>query len=149
MDNDGDQDIYTEMGGAFMGDAFKNAFFLNPGQNNNRWICLQLEGIKSNKSAVGARIQLTFRENGIIRSVYRDVNSGGSFGASPFRREIGIGQANKIDELVIKWPGTSQVQVFRNIKPNQFFRIKEGKPDFTTIPLKKLDFKSTPFSPES
>lgn len=31
VDNDGDQDIYIEMGGAFPGDAYQNSFFLNPG----------------------------------------------------------------------------------------------------------------------
>lgn len=43
MDNDGDQDIYIDIGGAYIGNAYQNFFFLNPGQNDNSGICLVLE----------------------------------------------------------------------------------------------------------
>ncbi len=64
-------------------------------------------------------------EKGVKRVVYRDVNSGGSFGASALRREIGIGQSDLIDELEITWAQTGKKQVFKNLKPNQFIKIKE------------------------
>lgn len=81
MDNDGDQDIHVDMSGAYVGDAYPNSFYLNPGQQaQNKWICLDLVGTRANRAAVGARIQVTFRENGITRSVYRDVNSGAVLG---------------------------------------------------------------------
>ena len=54
---------------------------------------LFLQGTSSNRSAIGAKIQLTFKENAVVRNVFRDLNSGGSFGSSPLRREIGIGKA--------------------------------------------------------
>ena len=141
LDNDGDQDIYAQVGGAFVGDAYYNSFYLNPGQNNNRWICLSLEGTESNRSGIGARIKLTFKENGVTRSVYRDENSGGSFGCSPMRREIGIGQANMIDEISITWPGSKNAQVFKNIKPCRFIKIKQGSDIIEDVNLKVLDFK--------
>ena len=134
MDNDGDQDIYTDMGGAYPGDAYQNSFFLNPGQGNNRWIVLSLEGKEANRAAIGTRVKVTFREHGVQRSVYRDVNSGGSFGASPHRREIGIGKATIIDEIEIKWHGSGHIQTLTNIDTNQFLRIVEGSND--TEPLK-------------
>ena len=140
MDNDGDQDIYIEMGGAYKGDAFHNSFYLNPGQDKrNKWIVVDLTGTKANRSAIGSRIKITFKEDGKVRSVYRDVNSGGSFGASPLRKEIGIGRATVIDELEIQWhPG--ELQVFRNIQPNQFLRIREGDNEVKEVPLKVLNF---------
>jgi len=141
LDNDGDQDIFIEVGGAFSGDAYYNSFYQNPGQNNNRWISISLEGTKSNRSAMGARIKLTFKENGVTRTVYRDENSGGSFGCSPLRKEIGIGQADIIDEIAVTWPGTRETQVFKNIKPCQFINIKQGSDQVTTTTLKVLDFK--------
>lgn len=140
LDNDGDQDIFEEVGGAYAGDVYYNSFYLNPGQNKNKWISLLLEGVKSNHSAIGARIKLTFKENGIERSIYRDVNSGGSFGCSPLRREIGIGEANMIDEIAITWPATNKVQVFKNIKPGQFLKIREGSNAIQAIQLKTFDF---------
>ena len=141
MDNDGDQDIFIEMGGAYTGDAYQNSFFLNPGQNNNNWLSIKLEGTKSNKAAIGTQIKITFTENGKKRSVYRDVNSGGSFGSSTLNREIGIGQAKMIDELEIKWHGSGLAQIFKNISPNQFIKITEGQKEFKAIKLKPLAFK--------
>jgi hypothetical protein len=138
VDNDGDQDIYTDMGGVYPGDAYQNSFFLNPGQNTNNWICLKLEGIESNKGAIGTQVKLTFQENGKQRSVYRDVNSGGSFGCSPLRREIGIGQATMVDEIEISWHGSKRVQVFKNVKPNSFYKITEGNNQLQQVPIKTI-----------
>ncbi|MDJ1467220.1 CRTAC1 family protein [Xanthocytophaga flava] len=145
MDNDGDQDIFIEMGGAYIGDAYPNYFFQNPGQSDNNWLSLTLEGTKSNKAAIGTSVKVTFRENGKTRSVYRDVNSGGSFGSSPLKREIGIGQATMIDQIEIKWHGSGLVQTFKNVLPNQFIKIKEGSDVIEKIKLPRLDFnkKST------
>jgi len=142
IDNDGDQDIYEEVGGAFLGDAYYNSFYVNPGQNNNNWICMSLKGTKCNRSGIGARIKLTFKENGVTRCVFRDENSGGSFGSSPLRREIGIGTATMIDRIDITWPGSSSVQTFTNVKPCQFIAITQGSSEVQTVQLKKLDFKS-------
>lgn len=140
LDNDGDQDIYIEMGGAFPGDAYQNAFFMNPGQSDNNWIYINVEGTTANRDGIGSRIKVVFQENGITRSVYRDVNSGGSFGASPHRREIGIGQATHIDYIEIRWQGSDAVQRFNDIKPNQFIKITEGIDSVERIELDKIDW---------
>ena len=126
LDDDGDEDIFIKMGGAFIGDAYQNSFFLNPGQNSNHWIGISLEGVKTNRAAIGARIKVTFEENGVERSVYRDVNSGGSFGANPLEAHIGIGSADMIKSIEIKWPVGNYVQVFENIPPDSHLKIKEG-----------------------
>lgn len=145
MDNDGDQDIFIEVGGAYIGDSYNNSLYLNPGQNDNRWINLRLEGTETNRSAIGAKVKVVFTENGTKRVLYREVNSGGSFGSSSLRREIGIGQAKMIDEISISWPKTGKVQVFKNIKPNQFLKIQEGNQKLSVVNLKKIDI-STPKS---
>jgi tetratricopeptide (TPR) repeat protein len=142
VDNDGDQDIYVELGGAYKGDSFHNAFYLNPNQDErNRWIVLDLAGTKANRCAIGTRIKVTVTEEGMKRSIYREVNSGGSFGASPLRREIGIGRATMIDEIEIQWhPGGRQI--FRNIQPNQFLRIVEGSDKIESIPSNTFQFNT-------
>lgn len=140
LDNDGDEDIYIEMGGVYDGDAYQNSLYINPGQNNNHWVNISLEGVTSNRPAIGAKIKVTFRENGIARSVYRDVNSGGSFGCSPLTQHIGIGQAATIDSIEVKWPASNTIQVFKNIQPGETLKIKEGDESFTKIKLRKVDF---------
>lgn len=139
IDNDGDQDIFAQMGGAYPGDAAANALYQNPGRTisnwDHNWITLKLVGTQSNRSALGARIKLdVIDQDGTIRSIYRWVSSGGSFGANPLRQEIGIGNAEKISKIEITWPATQKVQTFENIQPNQFLQITEGTPE-----LKKLD----------
>jgi len=147
--NTGIQDIFVEMGGAFKGDSYTSSLYVNPGQNNNNWISLKLEGIKANSAAIGSRIKVTFTENGVKRSVYKDVNSGGSFGSSPLQQEIGIGQAKLIDEIEIKWAGSQTLQRFRNIAPNQFLHITENNNTPKVVHLKKLSFKHKEHMPMS
>lgn len=142
LDNDGSTDIFIEVGGAFTGDAFSNSLYLNPGQNDNRWIKLKLEGTDSNRSAIGAKVKVSFREKGVSRSVYRVMNSGGSFGASALRMEIGIGQATVIDQIEVTWPKGGKKKVFKNIQPNQFIKITEGEKDFTKVAVKRTNFSS-------
>ena len=138
--NRGIQDIFIEMGGAYIGDAYTSSLYVNPGQGNNNWIGLKLVGVKANKSAIGSRIKITFRENGVSRSVYKDVNSGGSFGSSPLQQEIGIGHGQLIDDIEIRWAGSQTIQHLKNVKPNQFLKITEGNQVPEVISLKKLTF---------
>ena len=142
LDNDGNEDIYIKMGGAYTGDAYENSLYLNPGQNSNHWINISLQGTISNKAAIGARIKVTFKEDNIERSVYRDVNSGGSFGSNPLCQHIGIGQAADIEKIEIKWPVTGKIQTFENLPIDTNIKITEGDSTFGTYKLVRLDLLS-------
>ncbi|HLY68139.1 MAG TPA: CRTAC1 family protein, partial [Puia sp.] len=141
LDNDGDQDIFIDVGGVFAGDTYFNSLYINPGQGGNNWISILLQGTRSNRSAIGARIIIKITENGIKRSIYTDVNSGGSFGSSPLRKEIGIGKASEIDELIIQWPVSKTRQVFKNVKPGKFLKITEGVDKLEEMNIKTFQFK--------
>lgn len=137
LDRDGDQDIYTVLGGAYEGDVFTNILFENPISKNN-WIVILLEGIESNKSAVGTRIELILDSG---QKIYRTVSTGGTFGTSPLQQEIGLGMAQKIQQLTIYW-SNSKPQVFYDINGHQKIRIREGKEqiqveDYTAMPFRK------------
>jgi hypothetical protein len=79
--------------------------------------------------------------------VYRNVSSGGSFGASPLRESIGIGRAKMIDELIVKWPASGIVQVFKNIAPCQFLKIREDGSQPVKMNLHLLNFSGQPLIP--
>ena len=70
----------------------------------NHWLTLKLVGVRSNRSAIGARIRAEIDENGVRRSVYKHVNSGGTFGANPLRQTIGLGKASIVRILEVFWP---------------------------------------------
>ena len=97
------------MGGAFLADKAYSALYLNPGEGNH-WLRLELEGVRSNRSAIGARIKVELKTGNGTRSLYRTVGSGGSFGCSPLRAEIGIEGGRGIASVEVLWPATGQVQ---------------------------------------
>ena len=132
IDNDGDQDISTVMGGAYSGDNYWNVLFLNPG-NGNHWITLRLEGVESNRSAVGARIRIRLQVPDGERDVYANVGTGGSFGGSSLQQEIGLGEATSIDFIEIAWP-SGKTQLLKDITMDQTLKIREG--DGATVPVK-------------
>jgi len=134
LDNDGDLDVFEKMGGAYSGDGFTDALYENPGMGNN-WLTVQLVGRQSNRSAIGARIRVQVEENGKTRSIYRHVNSGGSFGANPLRQTIGLGKAKGAQLLEIFWPRTGKTQTLMNPPAGQFIQVVEGEAGYTKLSL--------------
>jgi hypothetical protein len=126
LEHDGDLDIFAQMGGAFPGDAFADAFFRNPGFGNH-WIELALEGRRTNRAAIGARVRVDVVENGRERSIFRTVNSGGSFGSNPLRQHLGVGAATSIEKIEVFWPTTGTTQSFGKTAVDQRYRIIEGE----------------------
>jgi hypothetical protein len=125
LNNDGNQDVVANLGGAYSGDNYRKAVFVNP-RNDNRWLTLKLTGKASNRSAIGARIRVKVQAEQGERTIVRTVGSGGSFGASPLRQEIGLGQAQAILSAEIRWP-SGKVQTIRDFAMDRFYRINEGE----------------------
>ena len=123
-DQDGDQDIYTVLGGAYEGDVYQNALFENPG-NGSQWITLQLIGDRANRAAIGARIEVVAQTERGAQSFHRVVSSGGSFGASSLQQEIGLAQATAIERVTVSWPGGG-TESFPGPPLNQVVALREG-----------------------
>lgn len=125
FDQDGDQDVFQQMGGAFPKDEFSNALYVNPGTDNH-WITIRAVGTKSNRSAIGARIHLVLQEGETERHIHRAVNSGASFGANPFLIEIGLGSADVVKSLEIYWPTSDLTQRFEDVAGDRRYKVVEG-----------------------
>ncbi len=121
IDHDGDQDVYQVMGGAFEGDLARNTLYENPG-HGHPWVILSLEGTTSNRNAIGARVSVVTD----VDTLYRVVGTGGSFGSSPMRLEVGLGNASSIQNVIVQWPATQSVETFRGVPLQQFVIIREG-----------------------
>ena len=141
IDNDGDQDIYENMGGAVSGDVYHNVLYENPGHGNH-WITLKLEGVQSNRAAIGARIRVVVQNETGEQSIYKTVGTGGSFGASPLRQEIGLGKAKEIRRIEIFWPRTGKLQVLNGMQMDRFYKVKEGETMAVQWELKSFRLKS-------
>jgi len=134
LGNNGNEDIFIVMGGPDRGDQSPSRLFRNPGGHGNNWITIRLAGVKSNRSAIGARIAVTVDDpDRGRRTIYRTVGSGGSFGASPLEQHIGIGRAARIGKIDIWWPASKTHQTFSDVAPNQFLEIKEFADTVTTL----------------
>jgi hypothetical protein len=139
LDNDGNQDIYEVMGGAYGGDTAYSVLYHNPG-STNRWLKLKLTGVKSNRVAIGARIHVTVQTPGGPRQIYRTVNSGGSFGSNPLRQEIGLGNAAKIERVGVYWPASGIRQTLKDLELNHCYEVREGDSKARPIELKRIHF---------
>lgn len=143
IDNDGDQDIYENMGGAVSGDLYSNVLYENPGHGNH-WVTLKLQGVQSNRAAIGARIRVVVNSATGEHNYYKTVGTGGSFGASPLRQEIGLGQAQSINRIEIFWPRTGKTQVVPHVAMDHFYKITEGQPQAVLWNLKSFRLASKP-----
>ena len=137
LDNDGDQDIYAVLGGAYEGDNYTNVCFENPTFENN-WVILNLEGVQSNRSAIGTKLKLDL-DNG--RTIFYTINTGGSFGANSLQAEIGLGQSEMIQTLTIIWPN-SDTQIFNNVAVNKKYKLSEGQNKLIEEPYEKVQLLS-------
>lgn len=131
IDNDGDEDVFEQMGGARRVDHYRDALYVNPGTGNN-WLKVKLVGTKSNRSAIGARVTAKLADG---RSIYRFVGSGASFGANPFTQHIGLGSDAQVETLEVYWPTSDTTQVYENLKAGQTIEITEGTDAFRVIEI--------------
>jgi hypothetical protein len=136
FDHDGDQDIFTQLGGNFSGDPFPNALFQNPG-NDQRFLHLVLRGAQS----VGARVKVTVKTEKGTRDIHRAVGMVSSFGHTPLRQEVGLGQAVAVEEIEIRWP-SGKTQIFQNCPLDTLVEIREDDPELRTVELTPMTFPS-------
>ena len=91
-------------------------------RTQNHWVLLQLEGTKSNRSAIGARVTCV---TGALRQI-DEVRSGGSFFShNDLRLHFGLGTATRIDWIEIRWP-SGTVDRMRDVGADRIIRIREG-----------------------
>lgn len=88
----------------------------------NHWVSFELEGTRSNRMALNARIYVT---TGAMRQM-DEIRSGGSYlSQSDVRLHFGLGSAAKIDKVEVRWPdGVSQT--FEGVAGDRFYSLKEG-----------------------
>jgi enediyne biosynthesis protein E4 len=95
----------------------------NESGGRHHWIELLLQGTRSNRDAIGARIKLT---TGDGRVEYRTVSTAGSYASANDRRvAFGLGEEAGIREISIHWP-SGAVQRLENLQPDQVLRIVEA-----------------------
>jgi hypothetical protein len=86
------------------------------------WIILKLEGSRSNRSAIGAKIEVTAGG----RPQIQEVRSGGSYlSQGDLRLHFGLGQAERAEQVTITWPGGQQ-QTAKVLEANRVHVLREA-----------------------
>jgi hypothetical protein len=117
FDNDGDIDVLVNnLDGP-------PSLLRNDGGNRNNWLVIKCVGVRSNRSAIGARVKVV--SGG--RSQIDEVMSGSSYySQNDLRLHFGLATARKADLVEIAWPSGLK-ESLRDVDVNQFVTVQEGK----------------------
>ena len=123
FDNDGDLDVVVNCV-----NDYPQLLRCDSSLKNN-WIKIRTIGVKSNRSGIGARIRCVTHVGGESKPHQQidEVRSGGGyFSQNDLRVHFGIGAAEKIDLLEIRWP-SGQSDTLKDLKPNRLYYVTEGQ----------------------
>ncbi len=127
LDQDGDLDIYTVIGGSVEGDVYRNMLHVNPGFGHT-WIAFDLEGVTANRFGVGARIRVEAEDaagNQVVR--YATGGATGSFGANSLRIEFGLGRSVVVRKISVWWPDQAgSIETWESLTLNRVYHWKQG-----------------------
>lgn len=126
FDRDGTPDLLvSSVGGGPL------RLFLNRIPPEGRRVRVELVGVESNRPAIGSRVIAQVGQRKIVRDVF---STNGGVGQAPVELILGIGQADKIDKLSVRWP-TGKLQEFANLPAESRITITEGQQEFATADL--------------
>lgn len=115
FNNDGDLDLFVATHS-----NTRNYYFTNNG-NSNKWLKIKLTGVRSNRSAIGARLRV--KAGGFWQ--IREINAQSGFGGqSSLIAHFGLGSATAVDSVEIRWPG-GHIQRIGSQGVNQLLNITE------------------------
>lgn len=127
FDNDGDVDIAINNIHDIPTLLRNNVF------NSHRSLLLKFIGVRSNRSAIGARVRVLTGS----RSQIDEVRSGGSYiSQNDLRLHFGVGSATVADLIEIRWP-SGLIEKLENVATNQQHWIEEGKGIVRSTPILK------------
>jgi hypothetical protein len=115
FDNDGDVDILV------MNMNEPPSLLRNDVTGSGHWLKVQLVGVTSNRSAIGARVTVKYGD----RVQTQELTAQASFYSANDRRlHFGLGAATSA-EVTVRWP-TGAAETIANVTPDQLVVIREG-----------------------
>lgn len=130
LNRDGYLDIYASYGNTYVTPDYDHddRLWLNDGGDNN-WIGFDLEGLESNKDAIGAKVQIY----GDFGTQIREVRSGESYGITNSNQvHFGLGSSSTVDYAVIKWPA-GNVTVIEGAPIGEYHFVEETSCDAPAV----------------
>ena len=117
INNDGNVDIVIVNVGE------PPSLLLNQGGNNNHRVLFKLVGVKSNKSAIGARVTVTTATS----AQFNEVRGGGSYlSQNDPRLHFGLGPDSKMTQVEIRWPN-GKIETLPDLPADFIYTMVEGQ----------------------
>ncbi len=119
-DHDGDLDLWiTNRSGPQL------RLLRNDSPLKNHFLAVRLVGRASNRDAIGARLELVFKEVG-QQPLIRTLRAGEGFlGQGTKWVQFGLGDQTEIDRLTVRWPG-GEPEVFRSLSADRRYVVTQG-----------------------
>ncbi|HRE09436.1 MAG TPA: FG-GAP-like repeat-containing protein [Ignavibacteria bacterium] len=123
-DLDGDIDLYVANGNQPV--QQNNFLFRNNGSPSN-WINIYCKGVISNRSAIGTRVITSALINGVRVKQTREISGQSGYNAqNSLNVELGLGNAQVIDTIIIKWP-SGLTDIYYSVAVNMFVTAVENQ----------------------
>ncbi len=117
FDNDGDMDILV------MNMNEPPSLIRADVATGHHWLKVKLIGVESNRTAIGARVDVTAG----VRSQSQEVHSQSSYySVNDLRLHFGLGDRDQADILTIRWPNGKR-ETLRNVAADHLVFVEEGK----------------------
>jgi hypothetical protein len=116
FDADGDLDV------AICNNGGPAELLRNQGGNDRGWLGLALVSARSNRSGIGARVELLA---GGLRQTEEVRTSSGYLAQNQIELHFGLGLAEQVDEMIVHWP-SGQVDRFTGVAARSALVVKEG-----------------------
>lgn len=131
VDNDGDQDLSAQLGGWYTDDRYFNALFRNDGGPSvGAHVTLRLRSATKNRFGVGALVKAVVIEAGQEREIWATVGPGASFGGNSLQLELGLGRAERIERVEVRWPRAGSMaertEAYRDLPLGGTYELTEG-----------------------
>lgn len=116
LDNDGDIDV------VILNSRSEASILRNDSPANNHWIQLRLQGTKTNRHGVGARVKIVAGDLTLIDEVHSGRSYQSHYG---LRLHFGLGKHERVDRIEVRWIGGG-VDVFKDVAVDQCMTLTEG-----------------------
>jgi tetratricopeptide (TPR) repeat protein len=118
LDNDGRTDVLIQSQNEPL------VYLHNQTAGGGHWLSLRLEGVRSNRDGVGARVVL---ESGGQRQTQHRFGGGSYQSAHDSRLHFGLRNATQVDHLEVRWP-SGQVDRYDKLAADRGYLLREGAP---------------------
>ncbi len=116
LDNDGDIDV------VILNSRGEPTILRNDSPPGNHWIQIRLQGTKTNRDGIGARVKVIAGDLTQVDEVHSGRGYQSHYG---MRLHFGLGKHDRVDRIEVRWIGGG-VDVWENVEVDQMVRIKEG-----------------------